>query len=146
MGKIFHRRLAIRFSHVDWARIVYFPRLFDLLHGVMEDFFAEAVERPYRAMLEEEGIGFPTVHFESDFSRPLPFGREIEVAFTVVQLGRSKVVFRYQVVLEGESETAAEVRQTVVAVDMSTWRSMEIPELYRAAFERFFSSSSCHGS
>ena len=68
------------------------------------------------------------------------------MALTVADLGRSKVVFRYQVVLAGESETAAVVHQTVVAVDMSTWSSMEIPELYRSAFEMFLNSPSRHCS
>lgn len=137
MGEMFQQRIPVRFSHVDWARIIYFPRLFDLLHGVMEDFFAEAAGRSYAEMLETERIGFPTVHLESVFQRPMPFGRTLVVDMGVIELGTSRVIFEYRVKVENDSDWAAVVHQTVVAVNMDSWTSVPIPDDYRSTFEAF---------
>ena len=75
----FTQRLTIRFDQVDYARVVYYPRFFELSHQVFEAFFEQAVGVSYPKMLMDRKVGFPTVHAEADFKRPLKFGDEVDV-------------------------------------------------------------------
>lgn len=127
--------LPVRFADVDYARVMYFPRMLDLTHVAMEEFFARGVGKSYAVMVVDERIGFPTVHLECDFVRPLRFGDVAEVAIDVLEVGVRKVVFRYAVANRGAPAFA--VRQTAVAIDPVEFRSIDIPPFYRDAFTRY---------
>ncbi|MCC6739500.1 MAG: acyl-CoA thioesterase [Planctomycetia bacterium] len=131
---VYRTTRSIRFADVDFARILYFPRQFHFLHIAMEDFFREVLDIPYATLLKRDRIGFPTVHLDADFLAPQEFGDEVEIAMRVVEVGRSRVVFAYEVTARGG--VAARCRQTTVAVDMETWKSIALPENYRAALEQ----------
>ena len=70
----FRRPHPVRFADVDAAGIVYYPRLLDYCHLTFEDFFEGAGERSYSSWIREARIGFPTVHLEVDFRRPVEYG------------------------------------------------------------------------
>ena len=70
----FTKKIPVRFDHVDFARVVYFPNLFGYCHQVLEDFLDAAVGIPYAQMLQQRKIGFPSVHAEANFKHPLRFG------------------------------------------------------------------------
>ncbi|KAF0245750.1 MAG: hypothetical protein FD180_1357 [Planctomycetota bacterium] len=131
---VYRKNIPIRFADVDFARILYFPRQFHFLHITMEDFFREVLDIPYSVMLKTDRIGFPTVHLDADFLVPQEFGDEVEIAMRVVEIGKSKVVFGYEVLNKGK--VAARCTQTTVAVDPEKWKSIELPGKYRAALEK----------
>lgn len=132
-GGVYRKTLPVRFADVDYARVLYFPRQFHFIHLVMEDFFREVLDIPYAVMLKKDRIGFPTVHLEADFSKPLEFGDEVDISMKVGELGRSRVVFEYEVHKAGA--VAARCTQTTVAVDPESWTSIELPARYRAALD-----------
>jgi 4-hydroxybenzoyl-CoA thioesterase len=136
MTAAYRQQRPIRFADVDWARVLYFPKQLDLLHSVMEDFFRDVVGVTYADMLQRDRIGFPTVHLECDFRAPLRFGEQADVALTVVEIGKRKVVFRYDVTRAATGELTGVVVQTTVAIDPETFRSIELPPKYREALGR----------
>ena len=132
-GGVFRKILQVRFADVDFARVLYFPRHFHFLHLVMEDFFREVLDIPYSVVLKEDHVGFPTVRVEADFMAPLEFGDEVEVAMKVKELGRSRVVFGYEVLKAGQ--VAARCVQTVATIDATAWKPIDLPPKYRAGLE-----------
>ena len=64
------RRLRIEWGDCDPAGIVYFPRWFDLLNGVVEDWFGQALGLDYRGFHQKRGIGLGYARAEADFLRP----------------------------------------------------------------------------
>ena len=126
-------RVRVRFGDEDHAQIVYYPRFFNFFHIAFEDFFNEQ-GLPYQKVLDEGGVGFPTVHLETDFKKTLRFGDVFEIEVAVEKIGRSSAVFHYLGRKDGE--LAAEARMTVVCVDMKTWKPVPIPDKYRALFEQ----------
>ena len=66
----FRSRLKIRFGDIDRAGIVYYPRVMHYFHVALEEFFASELGMEYRVVVEAHRIGLPTVHLETDFSRP----------------------------------------------------------------------------
>lgn len=125
--------IQVRFGHVDPAGIAYFPRIYDYLHDVFEELWEQHVGERYYRILCDQKIGFPLVHSEVDFRRPLRFGDRPVVRVTCFQLGTSSLGLRY--VFELDGEVCVEARQTTVCVELESMKSRPMPAAWRARFE-----------
>jgi len=128
---------VIRFGDVDPAGIVYFPRVYDLIHQAFEDLWNEHVGERYYKLIAEKQFGFPLVHSEVDFKRPLLFGDRPEVSINCTKLGRSSIGLHYVYRVDGQ--VCVEARMTVVCVALKTMKSMELPAPYRERFKLILS-------
>lgn len=130
----FTSHVRVRFGDEDHARIVYYPRFFHFFHTAFEDFFDEQ-GHPYRACLDE-GVGWPAVHAEADYLRPVRFGDVLVIEVRVEKVGRRSATFLYVGTKVGDDGPAVRGKVVVACVDMATMRAREIPPKYRALFER----------
>lgn len=128
--KAFTTQLQVRFGHVDPAGIAYFPRIYDYIHEAFEELWEQFVGVRYDHLLLERKIGFPLVHSEVDFQRPLRFGDRPIVRVTCFKLGRSSLGLRY--LFTNDDEVCVDARMTTVCVDLGPLKSRPIPEEYRA--------------
>ena len=131
---MYTERLNVRFDDVDYAQIVYFPRLFGYCHWVFEDFFGKEVGLTYAELLTKRRVGFPTVHSEADFKAPLRFGDTARIQMDAVKLGERSVTMRYRLYLGESRRLCAEVQLVHVATDLDGFKSLPIPEDLRMAF------------
>lgn len=127
----YRARLKVRFSDIDRAGIVYYPRFLHYFHVAMEEFFAEQVGIDYAEVIDRRRFGLPTVHLDVDFRRPLRYGDTIEVEVRVVEIGRTSVRWRYRIFRPGEEEVAAEGHTVTVGLDLDSYEKMEIPDWLR---------------
>jgi len=128
--------VEVRFGDVDGARIVYYPRLFHLLHIAFEDFFRDHVGIPYDRLISERNRGFPTVSLRSEFVRPIRYGETLRVETTVPEIGRTSALFRHVVTVGDDDDRRAVVTIRRVSVDMETLRPEPIDDELRARFEQ----------
>lgn len=124
----------IRFADEDHAQIVYYPRFFHFFHEAFEEMFS-AYGVPYRQCLDEN-VGWPAVHAEADYKRPVRFGDTLEIVVRAVRIGDTSATFEYVGTLRGEAEAAVTGKIVVACLDMRTMRPQAIPDRYRALFER----------
>ena len=47
MNNYFTKQEKVRFKHVDYAGIVFYPRFLEMLNDLVEDWFEEAFDRPF---------------------------------------------------------------------------------------------------
>ena len=52
MGQ-FTKQEKVRFQHVDYAGIVFYPRFLEMLNCLVEDWFEEAIDRPFSKMQQD---------------------------------------------------------------------------------------------
>ena len=131
----FRTQIVVRFGDEDHAGIVYYPRFYNFFHVAFEDFF-DRQGFPYAHVLDHDRVGFPTVHVETDFTRPLHFGDRFDIDVWVDRIGRSSAVFRYRGRRAGDTEDAATATLTVACVSMDTFKAVAIPPPLRDLFER----------
>jgi 4-hydroxybenzoyl-CoA thioesterase len=134
---IFEFEKKVRFGEIDEAGIVYFPRFFNFYHLAMEEFFEQVVGVPYAEVIKKWKVGFPTVHVETDFFRPVVYGDVLVIAMTFPKLGRSSVHMRYRTRRKSDDSALAEAQLTTACVDMTTFRARMIPENLREIFLRY---------
>lgn len=130
----FTSRIRVRFGDEDHAQIVYYPRFFHFFHCAFEDFFDEQ-GFSYRECLDVDRVGWPAVHAEADFQKPVRFGDLLEIEVRVTRIGDKSATFAYTA---RGAEAAVMCRGviTVACISMDTYRGQPIPDKYRSLFEK----------
>lgn len=128
------QRINVRFEDVDYARIVYYPRLFSYCHWVFEDFFGRELGIPYAEVLTKRRVGFPVVSAKADFRSPLRFGDVCRAEMEAVKIGSRSVTTRYRL-YQGDSDLlCAEIEVVAACIDMDAFRAVDLPAFVREAF------------
>jgi 4-hydroxybenzoyl-CoA thioesterase len=136
----FTTSVAVVFGDMDYARVLYFPRVFHYAHRVMEDWFAREFHLSYDRFLSEAQLGLPTVHAEADYAAPIRYGQALQCTFSVRRIGSSSIDLRFR--FHAGAAELCEARTTVVCVAMDSFTKRPLPADLRAALARFLESGS----
>ena len=130
--------VPIRFAHCDPAGIVFYPRYFEMINSVVEDWLAEALGWPFSTIVCERKEGLPTVNIDCQFMSPSRLGDVVEFELIVLKLGKSS----FTVVISGKNKGVEVLKATHVLVYTSREKgetSLEIPQALREKMLAF-----CH--
>jgi len=137
MNQPFTKQEKIRFKHIDYAGIVFYPRFLEMLNDLVEDWFEEALERPFSKMHETNGI--PTVDLKVQFKNAARIGEILTKQLWVNELKTSSIICGFKftnqkenTVLEGEvtlvNVKIQEDRQTIKAEPFSEEMKLKIEQ------------------
>ena len=115
--RVFTTERRVRFADCDAAGIVFFPRYFEMLNGVVEDWFAGPLQTSFRELHVDRRVSVPTAAVEARFIAPSRLEDELTFALTVTKLGRSSCSLRHRISSGGALRF--EARQTFVYVGLS---------------------------
>ena len=118
--------VTVRFHHVDAAGILYFSRLFELCHEMLEELLREsgfALEN----ILDEGKWVMPIVQASADYRKPMLLGEKLKVEVQVSHLGKSSLTFGYRI-CDLEEVVRAEAKLVHVVLNAETFQSRSIPE------------------
>lgn len=123
----------IRFSDIDHAGIVYYPRFFHFFHLAFEELWRARIgPRAYSELLDKDRVGFPAVRAECDFHAPLKFGDTAEIELSISRLGSKSITFHYCIyrAADGARERtlAAEGSVVTAVVDLAKFVAIAVPE------------------
>lgn len=124
-------RVPIMFHDVDAAGTAYYPRLVDFCHCAFEALFNARI-RPAYSKVIAGGMGFPSVHFEVDFVKPIRHGDLIDIAVRVAHLGRTSVGLAFEA-RRGKT-VLFRAKNVVVVVDLKTMSKRPLNPRMRARF------------
>lgn len=121
MNQTFTKPEKIRFKHVDYAGIVFYPRFLEMLNDLVEDWFEEALDRPFSKIHETNGI--PTVDLKIQFKKAARIGELLTKKLWVIKLGGASVTcgFRFE---DEQGNTCLEGEVTLVNVSISNGRDV----------------------
>jgi 4-hydroxybenzoyl-CoA thioesterase len=125
----------LRFGDCDPSGVAYFPAYLDMLCGVTEEFWS-CIGHSWQGMLQERGLGTPTVHLVCDFAAPSSFGDELTFALSILRLGRSSLKLGHEISCGAERRWSATQVLALVRFD-NRRRPLPWPDDIRAALERF---------
>ncbi len=97
----FIKQEKVRFQHIDYAGIVFYPRFLEMLNGLVEDWFEEALDRPFSKMHETNGI--PTVDLKIQFKNAARLGETLTKKLWVIELKNSSILCGFKFVNEAEN-------------------------------------------
>ncbi len=122
MSRVFETRRLIRHGHTDPAGFAFYPRYYELIAETIEDFFGQALGRPFGEMHIKQRIGVPTVNIETSFHAPSYCDNELLFSLSVVKLGRSSAML--QIVASCDGELRLTTRQTIAQVQLDDMKSV----------------------
>ena len=129
----------VRFADCDAAGIVFFPRYFEMLNGVVEDWFAGPLEASFRELHLNRGVSVPTAAVEARFIAPSRLEDDLSFALTVTKLGGASCGLRHRIT--SGDQLRFEATQTIVHVGRSL-KPEPWPEALRARIQPFLESPS----
>lgn len=101
----FTHRQQVLFRHCDPARIVFFPRYFEMLNDVVEAFFAAIPGEAFHEMHPDRGV--PTARIDTEFTAPSRHGDWLDFTLAFTRVGRSSVTTRFVCTCGGETRLTA---------------------------------------
>jgi YbgC/YbaW family acyl-CoA thioester hydrolase len=124
-------RVPVMFHDVDAAGTAYYPRLIDFCHCAFEAFFNARIGPAYSKVIGA-GVGFPSVHFDVDFLKPIRHGDVIDIGVRVAHLGRTSVTLAFEA-RRGRT-VLFRAKNVVVVVDLETMSKRPLNPRMRARF------------
>lgn len=132
--QIFTTSRRVRFADCDAAGIVFFPRYFEMLSGVVEDWFAGPLKMSFRELHMEHGASVPTAAVEARFIAPSRIEDDLDFSLVVTKLGSTSCGLRH--VIKSNGQPCFEATQTIVYVGRSL-KPEPWPEPLRARIQPF---------
>lgn len=118
MNQPFIKTEKIRFKHVDYAGIVFYPRFLEMLNDLVEDWFDEALDRPFSEIHETNGI--PTVDLKVQFKNAARLGQVLQKKLWVKNIGFASLLCGFEFIDEmGKITLSGEVTLVNVAISES---------------------------
>jgi 4-hydroxybenzoyl-CoA thioesterase len=116
-GQVFTVDRRVRFADCDAAGIVFFPRYFEMLNGVVEDWFAGPLGASFRELHMTRHVSVPTAAVEARFIAPSRLEDELTFELTVTKLGGASCGLRHRIT--AGRQLRFEASQTIVYVGAS---------------------------
>lgn len=138
-GKVFPVDRRVRFADCDAAGIVFFPRYFEMLNGVVEDWFAGPLEASFRELHVNRHVSVPTAAVEARFIAPSRLEDVLTFALSVTRLGGASCTLRHRI--SAGADLRFEAIQTIVYVGESL-KPEPWPDALRARIDPFVESVS----
>jgi 4-hydroxybenzoyl-CoA thioesterase len=130
----FETTRVLRFGDCDPAGIAYYPRYFDLLNGVVEDWWT-TMGVTWRTLFLQRRIGLPTVRFEVDFRAPAFLGDTLVFSLAIARIGRKSVDLDHRV--RRNAAILWQAKQILVPTSLETHKSIVWPDDLHAALRSF---------
>lgn len=131
----FTLQTVVRFTHTDPAGYVFFPRYFEMLQAVVEDWFTEALGVRYSEFILKRRLGTPTARIECSFLAPCHLGEYLDLTVYVEHIGSSSIRLRYVGTVAGQRRL--EAVSTLVVIDLDHGRPQRIDEDLRARMQAY---------
>lgn len=136
MNEVFSTPIEIRFAHCDPAGIVFYPRYFELINGVVEDWCGHALGMSFHEMHVVKEIGLPTVHIETDFVKTSVLGDRLTAHLRVLKLGRASVTVEIRM-LGDQDDLRLRAELVLVMAHVKERKAIALPEVLRTQMQRF---------
>lgn len=130
---VYERQQPVRFGHCDPAGIVFYPRYFEMLNELVEDWFTHGLGVSFAGLIAQRRIGLPTVRLDTSFQRISRMGDVLMQRVQVEKLGRISLGLR--VTFEGPDGVRAEFNQVLVCTSLDTHQPQPLPDDVREALE-----------
>ena len=103
----FTLRLPVRFTHTDPAGYVFFPRYFEMLQAVVEEWFGQALGLKYADFIAIQHLGLPTARTECTFQAPCRLGEALQITLYLERIGNSSLHVKFVGRVDGQRRLVA---------------------------------------
>ncbi|TWG86704.1 4-hydroxybenzoyl-CoA thioesterase [Cupriavidus gilardii J11] len=140
---VFRNTVRVRFKDCDAAGIVFFPRYFEMLNDLVEDWFREALGWSFERMHGADRAGVPTASLECRFVAASRMGEILTRELAVQRLGGSSCTLGVRF-LGPHGDVRVEFQQRLVCVDTGRMAPQPFPRSVHEAMSAFTVAADSH--
>ena len=122
----FLQEIPVRFGDCDPGGWVFYPRYFEMISNLVEDWFSEGLEVDVPSLRERDRLLTPSVHFNVDFVEASRYGERLSYRLWVTKVGRTSCELHIQASLHGQLRLKA--KQILVMISADSLRATPIPD------------------
>ena len=141
MMAAFSRDIQVHFSDTDPAGILFYPRYFEMTSALIEDWFAEELDHPFRLMHHGMAHGVPTLSLDVSFSAARRIADVLRLTLGVARLGKTSFTLDIRAAC-GEEERFRMRQVLVYAALGDELKPAPLPAQLRARMEQFLIAES----
>lgn len=132
MAYEFSIRRRVEFAETDMAGIMHFSNFFRFMEVAEATFYRSL---GFSVIMKETGVGWPRVHAECDYAKPLYFEEEVEVRMIVQETRSRSACYLFKFVKLENQQPVIAARGKVVVVCASkapdgSLAAVPLPEFY----------------
>ncbi len=142
MSEVFETTRLLRHGHTDPAGFAFYPRYYEMVAEVIEDFFREILGRPFGKMHLQQRVGLPTVRVETDFHAPSYCDDILLFTLKIAKIGRASATFEIRVTCEGEKRLTT--RHTLAQVMLDEMKSIPFDADLRDGLMNYLTKEGAH--
>src|SRR5258707_1379431 len=117
MASAFVSQVQVLFRHCDPAGIVFYPRYFEMVNDLVEEWFDRGMGLPFHTLHVQRQVGTPTVSVQCDFTAPSRWHDTLRQVLEVRRIGGAS--FQFDVRFEGpDGQRRLSARMTIVTMDL----------------------------
>ncbi len=137
MAYEFSIRRRVEFAETDMAGIMHFSNFFRFMESAEASFYRSL---GFSVVMIDSGIGWPRVHAECDYARPLRFEEEVEVRLLVSERRNRSATYLFKFIKQedGQSIVAARGKFVVVCAHKTPEGKLaacSLPDIYNQKVE-----------
>jgi len=140
---LFELHSPVRFTHTDPAAYVFFPRYFEMLQAVIEEWFTQALHQRYADLIIGRRLGTPTAATQCTFMKPSRLGDVVTIAAKLEHIGNSS--FRLRFIGSVDGEKRLEAVSTLVMIHLDDGSPHRIPDDLRTKMEAYQAATANSG-
>lgn len=135
-ARIYRSQVLVRFAYCDPAKIIFYPRYFEIFNNLVEDWFAQGLKLSFAELHAKHGYGVPTVHVETDFFAPSRIGEMLSASLRVKKVGNSSI--HLEILLCGpKGEERVRGNLVLVLTQADRHRALRIPDGLRRRISEY---------
>jgi len=135
-GRVFSTTMLVRFRHCDPAGIVFYPRYFEMINDLVEEWFDQGLGLSFEALHAGRGIGTPLASVQCNFFAPSRWNETLTQTLIVRRIGGASFTAEVQFFgADGDSRLNAAL--TIVTVDLNRMKSIAMPDDLRQRMQEF---------
>ncbi|MEI6442731.1 MAG: thioesterase family protein [Nostocales cyanobacterium ELA583] len=116
---------TVRFQDTDAAGVVYFANILKICHEAYEvSLVASSIN--LKSFFTNPSVGFPIVHANVDFLRPMYCGDNVVISLLAEKIGLDKFEITYKIIVDDVIVAKAITRH--VCIDVSSRTKQELPD------------------
>lgn len=125
---MFKTEIKVRFNHVDFAGIVFYPRYFEMFNQVIEEWCEGQLGYDFRRLDDDFNAGVPAVHIDVDFARASELGEVLTFTLAVESVGESSINIKLDAACNNELRLKANLTLVyIVKQAKGVFKPSEIP-------------------
>jgi 1,4-dihydroxy-2-naphthoyl-CoA hydrolase len=124
----------IKLGDTDAAGRLYFAAAFRIAHDAFEEGM-DTIGLPVAGMIKEGKVGFPVVHADATYARPVNVGDTVFVTTMIKKVGNSSVHFQHEIKC-ADGHLAIKVNLIHVTVSAKIGKTIKLPPPFRRALTR----------